>query len=152
MKNVFAITVVLLGTVAAWAADVPMDAAGSSGGIAPDIVGDIIAGVLTALGGGGAGYMLGKGARPVRIENTPVDVHLTSTFATKEDLEKLEKRQGEFEADMRRLLRESEENSHQRMDTISEKLDQLIGLVRGMHMPVQPAPAVTFNHHHPTAP
>ncbi len=105
----------------------------SSGGVAPELVGIIVASAVT----GGSGFLLGK-SRAVRIDNQPLHVALADKFATKEDLDGLEKRQAAFEKDMRQLLRDSEHRSHGRMDTICTKLDHLIGLVQGMHGAAMP--------------
>lgn len=126
-------------------------AADTPSGLSWGQVWGIIVGAACVGGAGYSGYY--KGRRTVaRVDPLPLPVEIKETYATKEELQKLQTRQESFEkscaskeelqnlrqslesfeTETRSLIRSSEERSHSRMDIISSKLDRLIGLVEGM--------------------
>lgn len=116
-------------------ASAPVEAS-ASGGVAPETVGVIVASVVASLAGG---YKIGQ--KTMKIEPSPLKVKAADTYVTRAEFVKLEKRHEAFENDIRNLLRESETRSHGRMDEISEKLSEVIGMLKVISPSTAPAPS-----------
>ena len=71
---------------------------------------------------GGGSYLAGK-AKKMVVTPDPLNIRKASEYATKEDIERLDKSIEE----LRGLQRDSEKNAHKRIDGISETLNQLDG-------------------------
>ncbi len=83
--------------------------------LTPAALGEIIGGVLGGLGLGVSGYALYKTKQP-------------QDYATRDELRDLERKHDQFEDNIRAQIRDGEQRTHKRLDVLSSKMDESIGL------------------------